>query len=273
VSNEAMTRLELILTLVVGSILGISLCAGIVWLVIRSQVRRFSPPFRFFSDPWRDYFNWNWPEMGSIRRRRLIIHTPEDRMAIIWLKQLVQARQAAVADGATPPRLVKFIPEFRWIVWRDLLRPLLWSLDRDEIELRALAILLVGRMDLRSPGRILTRFKSDPHAAVRKEVARALRRHAAFADLHGMAQDSNLRVRAIATSLLTRRHAYAERLAQFASHSRHEDDSRRREAAGMVMFLREPIGPGKPPKSRLFIRQILQHIRDLVRAHFKNHSA
>jgi hypothetical protein len=201
----------------------------------------------------------------------LIFYSYEDSVAILWLKQLVQARQAAVAVGATPPRLVKFIQEFRWIVWRDLLRPLLWCLNRDEVELRALAINLVGRMDLRSPGRILTRFKSDPHPAVRKEVARALRRKAAFADLHGMSQDSNLRVRGIATSLLTRRHEYSERLSRFASHSRHEYG--RRESVGMVMFLREPVSSGTPPKSRSVIRRILQHIRELVRSPFKNRAA
>jgi hypothetical protein len=41
----------------------------------------------------------------------------------------------------------------------------------------------------------------------------------------------------------------------------------------MPVFMLQPVGPGKPAKSRDWIRRILQHIQQLVRFSSRNRAA
>ena len=100
-------------------------------------------------------------------------------------------------------------------------------------------------------------------------------RMAEWTELQAMAcHDEDARVRSQATTLSnTVRRPYAERLGRFAQHAGGEVFEPGRYSSHMPVFMVQPVGPGKPAKSRDFIRRILEHIRELVRSRFKNHAA
>jgi hypothetical protein len=88
-------------------------------------------------------------------------------------------------------------------------------------------------------------------------------------------QDPDPRVRQVAASTLASpvKQTYSERLSRFVHHAGGKVFEPGRYSSHMPVFMLQPVGAGKPAKSRDWIRRILEHIRELVRSRFKNPAA
>jgi hypothetical protein len=114
----------------------------------------------------------------------------------------------------------------------------------------------------------------DPDPRVRREVARSLRRLGQWTELESMANDDqDVRVRAVAGFFATTRRDHSQKLRRFVVHGGGEIFEPGRYTSHMPVFMIQPVGPGKPAKTRNLIRRILEHIRELVRSRFKDHAA
>src|SRR5207244_569521 len=131
-----------------------------------------------------------------------------------------------------------------------------------DIELVRVAVWLLGRMRRSGALTAVAGLRFHPDWAVRKQVAIALRRSSAFTELAVMAErDSDPNVRCIAGSLQVARAAYAERLSQFVNHSGGDRaDQTSIVAHFMPLFLKTPLDPAVPVKSRAWIRRLLERI-------------
>jgi hypothetical protein len=131
----------------------------------------------------------------------------------------------------------------------------------DDPTVRILAIWLRGRCGGSLGTASLAKFAHHPDDQIRKEVARALKRMGAWAQLREMAEnDTSERIRRMATSEPSR--PYRDRLSDFS----------RRFPRVNVASVKQPLfvspqlelGQGRPPKSRSVIRMILERIHRIV---------
>lgn len=130
--------------------------------------------------------------------------------------------------------------------------------------LRILAIWLRGRAGGTRGTSVVARFSVDPDTQTRKEVARALKRMAAWSQLRKMeADDPSPRVRQMASCRPAQ--SYEARLAKLT-----QDLSRLEVTPVEQKLVVSPeldLRNGRPPKSSSFMRMILDRIRRLVREH------
>ena len=196
--------------------------------------------------------------------------TEDDPRAWRGLGRLAAVRRAENHDScqdALPVRLVAFRREFREIVRRRLLVGLLASLkdadQYDDPELGRIAIWLLGRCGRSYAAPIVAQLRHHDEVAMRREVARALRRMGALVELEAMSRfDPDERVRRLATSFGPA--PFERRLSRYADREVRRvamvEPGLRRE-----FFALAPLTPGRPAKTAAFIRAILEHIRLLVR--------
>ncbi len=201
--------------------------------------------------------------------------TPDDHQTREWLKELIQWRHLSRIQKESPIRLVRFRRDFRRIVSSKPVGGLVSCLSEPDKELRKLAIWLLGRCSGRAGIAAVSTLQGDPDPVVRRHVAKALKRMSGWSELYQMAtRDDDSRVRCAASSLsIGTRRPHTERLRQFVQHGGGEVFDPGRYTSHMPVFMVQPVGPGKPAKSRDWIRRILEHIRELVRSRFKNHAA
>jgi hypothetical protein len=128
--------------------------------------------------------------------------------------------------------------------------------------LRRIAVWLRGRCRGNLGVATLARLWHTDDVGVRKEIIRALKRMDAWDYLRVIETvDSNPRIRRMARP--SRRRAFSVRLSRFLARIGRHDAGQ--PAPLLVSENCEP-GGGRPAKSSVFIRRILEHIRWLVRA-------
>lgn len=190
-----------------------------------------------------------------------------------WLTALINAR-SSTNTGDQRFALVTFRHDFRTIISLAPIGGLIWCAASMNSELCALAVWLLSRCRDEAAVRAVKRRVDDPDPRVRREVARSFRRLAEWTELERMADcDQDVGVRALAKLLATTRRNHSQSLHRFVVHGGGEVYEPGRYTSHMPVFMLQPVGPGKPAKSRDWIRRILEHIRELVRSRFKNRAA
>ena len=201
--------------------------------------------------------------------------TLTDRRVFAWLSILVEQWRAGWEGDALPRRLLAFRHDFRSLVRLKPIPGLIGCLRRSDRELRMIAIWLLGRCGSNLALSPLREFLNDPDPGIRRQVARALPRSNGFTELQSMAQlDPDPRIRRLASGLsASSRRPYGERLGLFVHHAGGKVFVARAYVSPMPLYLFQPIGSGKPPKTRAMIRRILVHIQQLVRGKPRNRIA
>lgn len=199
------------------------------------------------------------------RGRRVGFLNYSDHAAIRFIRQLARARAVSRRLGGTAPPLVRFRDDFRQIVRSRPIIGLMGCLFVQDLEVRRLAIWLLGRCGRCRNVGLIAKFRTHPDRSVRKEVARALRHMNAFRELtEFVASENDPRIRRLAT--LPPRDSYQRRMGRYL-----EQDVERVAVGPIPSHSRMPlrffvsIGSGKPAKTVEFIRRILEDIRRLVR--------
>jgi hypothetical protein len=192
-----------------------------------------------------------------------------------WLQKVASDRFWSRVDTLSPVPLVTLRKEFRHIITARPIGGLVACLFESDRELRKMAIWLLGRSSqgVRIPALQVLRHNPDPE--LRRHVAKALRRTGDWNELQSLAnRDVSMRVRVAAQELIAGdRRDYSESLGRFVEHTRGDIYERGPFHSRMTLWLLSPLGPGKPAKSRAWIRRLLEHIRNLVRASSSDRAA
>ncbi len=254
---------ELVAVVVLSLATGL-LFAGCIWMFIRNPPRKKPrpEPFERMDDEFRSLLQYGRGiglMFGYVTegRRRFQV-TATDRRVFAWLHMVADDR-----------RLFRFRQDFRTIIELRPIAGLVACLDTPNVELRALAIWLLGRacgrLELRAMP-VIAVLADDENVMVRRSTARALRRAGALVELQSVAQrDPDDSVRRLAGSLSAgRRDAYVNRLQRYVRHGGGEVARPGSFVSPMPVFIVQPIGPGALPKSRQWIRRLLEQIRELV---------
>lgn len=185
--------------------------------------------------------------------------TGHDVRSIKFLVTLFESRPRAAVD---PYWLVAHRADIRRILVHASPATLALVTERSHVlPFRRLVIWLLGRTGGKLGTSSLVNAARSDYVVLRREAVRALKRKQAWSDLREIAQrDPDERVRLLAQQ--TRPHDYTDRLAGFLGgvtpHA----------CAGTTPVLTVAADlatrPGRPPKSRQFIRYILERIRRLV---------
>ena len=185
--------------------------------------------------------------------------TGHDVRSVKSLVTLVESRPRTAVD---PYWLVSHRADFRRILVHVSPATLALMTDRSRVwPFRRLVIWLLGRTGGTLGTSSLAEAALTDNVVLRREAVRALKRKHAWSDLREIAQrDPDDRVRLLAQQ--TRPHVYTDRLAGFLG------GVTPHECAGTtpVLTVADDLAtrPGRPPKSREFIRYILERIRWLV---------
>jgi len=159
--------------------------------------------------------------------------------------------------------------EFRAIRRSHPLFGLLWCITRGDSETRQLAIWLFGRVANRHQTSVVAALSHDRDVRIRKEVAKALRRLGAWAELREIAaREDDPIVRRLAESAEAPPREFSERMTRFLDNDvevvERPDEA---DPGPKSLCVNTTIGDGTPPKSRWYIRLVLEHIRWLVGRH------
>jgi HEAT repeat protein len=163
------------------------------------------------------------------------------------------------------PKLISYRQQFRRVIRHGRIAALFSALDAGDAELLRLAIWLMSRIHANIAIPEIVRFTRNADVRVRREAARALRRLEAWAELRAIAQfDPDPRVQRLATGMPAK--PFHERFRRFAGTTRATATYHQRHPA-RPLFVRLPLGPGRPARAPEIIRAILENIRRLVRGH------
>ncbi len=195
---------------------------------------------------------------------RTFILTGTDVRAGRAVRRIVADRQRAVAAGSKPPTLFASRAEFRHIASARRISGLIECLKQGDPELVRLTIWLMGRTRAASATwAIAPFFRESASDRMRYEVARALRRLGAWAELRTMARgEPHPRVRRLAAAPAPK--SFDRRFERFACRVRSVATGIM-DRQPMPLVVRRPFGPGRRPKAPEFIRAILERIQRLVR--------
>lgn len=182
-------------------------------------------------------------------------HVADDRVKR-FLDELAAWRQNNLSST-----LLSFRSDFRQVIAERPIRGLIWCAIYGQSPTRNVAIWLLGRINNLHTIRVMEQCACDPTPAVRKEVAKALRRMRAWRQLRRLADDVVPSVRRIAASAEAPATSFQQRMERFI-----RDDVAVRPVPGTAQKLAVLVDrlEGRPPKSAAFIRQILKRIRWLV---------
>jgi len=245
----------------------------LVWLR-RRRIPSFIPKNRTWVARSRGFWTGTIGDYVDFEGKRYRVRE-RDRQVCDWLTSLVWEWQNGDPSEESHRTLLEFRDDFRSLTSLHPIGGLVCCLRSPNRELRRLAIWLLGRSAGGATVNAVKTFRDDPDPRIRREVAKTLRRMAEWTELRSMAwHDEDARVRSHASTLSnTVRRPYAERLGRFVQHAGGEVFEPGHYSSHMPVFMVQPVGPGKPAKSRDFIRRVLEHIRELVRSRFKNHAA
>jgi len=159
--------------------------------------------------------------------------------------------------------------DFRAIQAKRPIPGLVWCVKHGDSATRRLTVWLLGRIGNRCTTSVVSALSDDGDVRVRKEVAKALRRLTAWAELREIAaREDDPVVRRFATQAEVPPREFSERMTRFLD----SDVENVGQPDGTVsgarpLHVNTTIGGGSPPKSRWYIRLILEHIRWLVGRH------
>jgi len=184
------------------------------------------------------------------------------RAAVRFLDSLSKLWGTAENLGEPKVHLIAFRDEFRRLIAAMPVAGLIWCVHHDRAKLRRLAIWLLGYGDRRLVLSTVMSCSTDREVTVRKEVVRALRHLAATEQLGVlMENEADPCVRMLAGPPRVR--VFAKRLSGYLTGGKQPAQSTPSGARGDV-FVVEPI-EGCKPKSSIYLRAVLERIRDLVR--------
>lgn len=182
------------------------------------------------------------------------------------LRTLMRIVQRAEYEAPRDPRwLIRYREQLRFVLGRLSAVPLAAVIERTRsADMRRLAIWLLGRHQGTRGTKAIAAAACDDQVVLRREVARALKRKHAWAQLRTLHEcDPDERVRSLANQ--TSPEPHPGRLESFLG------DVIRHETSGAEKPLRVLVDldskPGRPPKSADFIRRVLLSIQYLVRHH------
>jgi len=172
-------------------------------------------------------------------------------------------------SGLTVPILLALRKDFRAIQSDRPIRGLIWCIARDDSDLRRLAIWLLGQVGNRHTKHVLMLCSREDDVRIRKEAVRALRRLEAWAELREIAaRETDPVVRRIAKSAEAPPREFSERMGRFLDNDVEVVENPDEASPGAKsLYVNTTIGDGTPPKSRWYIRLILERIRWLVGRH------
>lgn len=205
-----------------------------------------------------------------------------DAVVYMYLRDL--ARELSRGEFR-PERLVPLRADFRKISGCGSPIGLVFTLTSGDHDQRRLAVWLIGRMKWTRAAPILCEcFRTAP-LVLQYEIARTLKKLRAWSELRQLElqvssnwerdpslsdeRDNEIQRWLSRLKKMCRQRAatdHASRLANFLStgvSSAWQPDERQHHR--QALWYQEPVGPGKQPKSRWFIRQILERIRMAVR--------
>jgi hypothetical protein len=156
--------------------------------------------------------------------------------------------------------------DFRAIQAKRPIPGLVWCIARGDSGTRRLAIWLLGRVGNRYTASVVAALSHDSDVRVRKEVVKALRRLKASAELREIAaRENDPIIRRIASSAEVPPREFSERMAKFLDNDVavvEQPDAA--DSGAKPLYVNTTIGDGVPPRSRWYMRLILEHIRWLV---------
>jgi hypothetical protein len=173
---------------------------------------------------------------------------------------VIQERRFAASEGQRPIRLIALREDFRRMVRPEHLGVVfLWATDRDA-EVARLVVWLLGRTHAQAAIPEIVTWRGHTDVRLRREVARALARLNAWAELRTMAAtDTDPRVIRLASGRAPK--PLSQRLAR----ARISCASPAHRSASFPVFARQPLGPGRAARSAEMLRAILERIRLRVR--------
>lgn len=201
----------------------------------------------------------------------------EEKKYVLWapdhaVKRFFQLLTRFVRNADTGMNLRLLLAlrkDFREIQAKRPIPGLVWCVKYGYSDARRLAIWLLGRIGNRYTATLVSSLGNDGDVRVRKEVAKALRRLKAWVELREIAaREDDPVVRRFATQAEIPHREFSERMTRFLDNDvevveqRHEADP-----ATKSLHVNTTIGDGTPPRSRWYIRLILEHIRWLVGKH------
>ncbi|MBC8869896.1 MAG: HEAT repeat domain-containing protein [Planctomycetes bacterium] len=177
-------------------------------------------------------------------------------------------------SSSTLPILLALRKEFRTIRRSRPLFGLVWCITRGDPDTRRLAIWLFGRVANRHQTSVVAPLSHDRDVRIRKEVAKALRRLGAWAELREIAtREDDPVVRRIAKSAEAPPREFSERMGRFLDNDVEVVETPDEASLGAKsLYVNTTVGDGTPPKSRWYIRLILERIRWLVGRHVSKFS-
>jgi hypothetical protein len=155
-------------------------------------------------------------------------------------------------------RRTAFRQDFRNILDDDAVGGLAWAIGHGGDQSKRLAVWLVGRLERRRLAWLVAPLRCSDSPAVRKEVARALRRMDAWTELATMSGDPAVRQFAVPPV----RRPFADRIGSFLGHVAAGPPVGARASMPLVVNV-SPLA-GRPPRSAATIRRVLETIRRLV---------
>lgn len=207
---------------------------------------RFSPE-RERSSWWNEQVNlWQWQRIGS----------EADYAA--------QRRIHELASGwcLHSASLMPYRAEFKTLVARQPIPGLVFCVADADPRVQKLALWLLGRCRRRKVLPVMMTLRGSPHRGVRKELAKAVRRLGAWKELSNLAQqERDPQICRLATASPPT--PFTARLARFTRNSS-TDPAASTTRLAFRLFVRLPLGPGRPPKDRWHIRAILERIRAVL---------
>jgi hypothetical protein len=115
---------------------------------------------------------------------------------------------------------------------------------------------------------VVAALSHDRDVRIRKEVAKTLRRLGAWAELREIAsREDDPVVRRFAESAEAPPRSFSERMIRFLDDVEVVEHPDETDPGAKSLCVNTTIGDGTPPKSRWYIRLILEHIRWLVGRH------
>jgi len=171
--------------------------------------------------------------------------------------------------GFTLRILLALRKEFRAIQRNCPVTGLVWCVERGDTDTLRLAIWLLGRVGNRYATSVVAAQSRDDDVRIRKVAAKALRRMEAWAELREIAvREDDPVVRRIAMSAETPPREFSERMGTFLDNDVEVVETPDEASPGAKsLYVNTTIGDGTPPKSRWYIRLILERIRWLVGRH------
>lgn len=212
-----------------------------------------------------------WDRLGPFEFRH------DKKKYLLWapdhaVKRFFQLLRQFVRDtdtGMALRMLLALRKDFRAIQAKRPIPGLVWCIRYGDSDTKRLSVWLLGRIGNRYTTSLISSLRDDSDVRIRKEVVKALRRLRAWEVLREIAvREDDPIVRRHAVLAEVPRRDFSERMTKFLYNEVENVAQAEGAAPGTrPLYMNTAIGEGTPPKSRWYIRLVLEHIRWLVGRH------